>query len=132
MSPGMLGIRHFLHPIKTTRLVGQMASLYAYRALHSRDLDNVRRDSVNHCWCGGSLNAFQWHQNYGVCSDCGTYVNRRPPLDEELARIYSFDYYWHTRQKLCGSPSIEGRPENDRSDGRVEFLVKLIESQHPV
>jgi SAM-dependent methyltransferase len=129
MSFEMIGIRHFLHPIRTTRLIGHMASVYLYRAFHGRELDHVGRDTVTQCWCGGSLGPFKWHHSYGVCMNCGTYVNRRPPRDEELARIYSFDYYWHTRQKLRGNPSIEGRPENDRSDGRVEFWLKLIERQ---
>jgi len=123
----MIGLRHFLHPIRTTKIVGHMATTCVYRAFHRKEPDNLGRDTVDRCWCGGALGPFKWHASYGSCSICGTYVNRRPPLAEELSRIYSFEYYWHTRQKLRGNPSIEGRAENDRTDGRLDYWLKLIE-----
>ena len=91
----------------------------------------IRRDRRDHCWCGGALLPFEWHASYGVCADCGTYVNRHPPLPGELKRLYSFDLYWHARQQLKGHPTIEHRPENDRSDGRVDYWLKLIERYGP-
>jgi SAM-dependent methyltransferase len=102
-----------------------------YRAFHPAEPENLRRSAVDACWCGGSLRSFDAHRSYGVCVSCGTYVNRRPPADEELSRIYSFDYYWHARQKLHGNPTIESRPNNDKSDGRVDYWLKLIERYHP-
>jgi SAM-dependent methyltransferase len=128
----MIGIRHFLHPIRTTRILCHTATTSFYRAFLAKELHDIRRDYLNECWCGGSLTPFEWHGSYGICKQCGTYVNRRPPLQEELSRIYSFDYYWHTRQKMRGNPSIENRPSNDQSDGRVDYWLKLIDQYHPV
>jgi len=128
----MIHIRHFLHPIRTARIAYRMAAVSVYRAFLDRELGNVRRSDAATCWCDGSLNAFRWHRSYGVCASCGTYVNRYPPIKEELPRIYSFDYYWHTRQRLRGNPSIEGRPENDRGDGRVDYWLNLIDRYHPM
>ena len=62
----------------------------AYRRLtagyHRRrtreDVEGLRRDSVERCWCGGGLTPFRWHPSYGVCATCGCYVNRRPPADD--------------------------------------------------
>ncbi len=69
---------------------------------------------------------FKWHQSYGVCVECGCYVNRQPPLPDELKRLYSFDLYWHTRQRLKGHPTIEHRSASDISDGRVDYWLDLI------
>ena len=74
---------------------------------------------------------FKWHASYKVCTKCGTYVNCRPPLPEELKRLYSFELYWHTRQQLKGFPVIEQRPANDRSDGRVDYWLGLIKRYRP-
>jgi SAM-dependent methyltransferase len=126
----MIGIRHILHPVRTTRILSRLATASYYRTFHGGELDDVRRGQVNECWCGGSLTSCEWHSSYGICVNCGTYVNRRPPIDEELARIYSFDYYWHTRQKFRGNPTIEHRPTNDRSDGRVDYWLKIINRYH--
>lgn len=82
---------------------------------------------MDQCWCGGELLPFKWHFSYGKCSECGCYVNRRPPLKKEMRRLYSFDLYWHTRQKLKGFPMIENRMANDRSDRRLEYWLSLIE-----
>jgi SAM-dependent methyltransferase len=127
----VIGIRHFLHPLRTARLICRSANVSVYRALHETQLENIRRTEVTQCWCGGPLHAFNWHPSYGTCGSCGTYVNLRPPVDEELQRIYSFDYYWHTRQKMRGNPTIENRPQNDRSDGRVDYWLQLIDRYHP-
>ena len=125
----MFAARHLLHPIRTTRIVCHHLGVSLCKAFYGKEPKDIRRTSQDKCWCGGALVNFKWHKNYGICEKCGTYVNRRPPTDEELSRIYSFDYYWHTRQKLHGNPTIEHRPMNDRSDGRVEHWLRLIE-QH--
>jgi len=66
-----------------------------------------------------------------VCADCGTYVNRVPPVRDELARLYTLGLYWHARQRLKGHPAIELRANNDRSDGRVGYWLELIERYAP-
>jgi SAM-dependent methyltransferase len=53
-------------------------------------------------------------------------------LPEELKKLYSFDFYWHTLQKYRGHPSIEDRTETDQKDGRVEHWVSLVERYRPV
>ena len=105
--------------------------MYAYRHFAERLFRDIRRDERDRCWCGGELLPFKWHHSYGVCAKCGCYVNRHPPLSEELKRLYSFDLYWHTRQKLKGHPAIEHRPINDRSDGRVGYWLGLIQRYGP-
>lgn len=75
---------------------------------------------------------FKWHSSYGVCVECGCYVNKHPPLSEELKRIYSFDLYWHIRHQLKGQPTIEYRSISDRSDGRVDYWLGLIKRYGPL
>lgn len=69
--------------------------------------------------------------SYGVCQACGCYVNRRPPLQEELKRLYSLDLYWHIKQKADGNPAIEERSAHDKRDGRVGFWLNLISKYGP-
>lgn len=102
-----------------------------YRRLVERQFRNIQRGQRDRCWCGGELLPFKWHSSYGVCAECGGYVNRRPPLLREVKRLYNFDLYWHTRQQLKGNPAIEHRPVNDRSDGRVDYWLGLIERYGP-
>ena len=87
----------------------------------------LRRDDVDRCWCGGELDRFAFHESYSVCRSCGGYVNRRPPATEELARLYSLEFYWHGRVRTKGQPPIERRAAIDHSDGRVEYWLGLIE-----
>jgi 2-polyprenyl-3-methyl-5-hydroxy-6-metoxy-1,4-benzoquinol methylase len=58
-------------------------------------------------------------------------VNRRPPAADELARLYSMDFYWHGRVRTKGQPPIERRAALDRSDGRVEYWASLVERHAP-
>jgi SAM-dependent methyltransferase len=58
-------------------------------------------------------------------------VNRFPPLQEELKKVYSFDLYWHTRQRSKGFPPIETRAALYRSDGRLDYWLQLIERYGP-
>lgn len=127
----MLHLRHILHPIRSAKSVYRLASTFAYRCLAERQFRCIRRGQRDRCWCGGELRPFKWHRSYGVCANCGCYVNRCPLLPEELKRLYSFDLYWHTRQKLKGHPAIEHRPMNDRSDGRVAYWLDLIQRYGP-
>lgn len=131
----MIRLRHILHPIRSAkslcRRVHSHASTYFYKRIGEREFGNIARGQRDKCWCSGELLPFKWHNSYGVCAECGCYVNRRPPLPEELQRLYSLDLYWHTRQKLKGYPTIEQRPVNDRADGRVQCWLELIERYGP-
>lgn len=92
---------------------------------------HVERDTRNQCWCSGDLHPCPWHASYGVCRDCGCYVNRRPPNASALERFYSFEGYWHGWQDVKGNPPIEGRAEHDRDDGRVGYWAALVEAHVP-
>ena len=127
----MIRLRHLLHPARSARTAARRLDDWIFKYRARRKFSGVRRGQRERCWCGGELGEFRWHASYGVCAACGCYVNRRPPLPEELARIYSFDLYWHTRQRLKGFPVIEQRPSNDRADGRVDFWLGLIERYAP-
>ena len=119
--------RHILHPICSAKSVLRKTSLYFGRQIAARQARNIRRGKCDSCWCGGALLPFAWHAGYGVCSNCGCYVNRYPPLPEELEHIYSFDFYWHSRSRLRGHGTIEDRPSIDKRDGRLEYWLNLIE-----
>lgn len=127
----MIRLRHILHPVRAARSAYGRVGDYFFKTQARRKFRDLRRGVRERCWCGGSLGEFRWHESYGVCAACGCYINRRPPLAKELKRIYSFDLYWHTRQRLKGFPQIEQRPANDRADGRVEFWLGLIERHAP-
>ena len=104
---------------------------YWYKRVAYKHLRRIRRETRELCWCGGRLSPFQWQLSYGVCQACGCYVNRRPPLQEELKRLYSLDLYWHIKQRADGLPTIEQRPAYDKGDGRVDFMLKLIAKYGP-
>src|SRR5437762_2042141 len=87
-------IRHVLHPFRSARELMRLAGMTFYGHLADRKLGNLKRTFRDRCWCGGELRPFQWHENYGVCSRCTAYVNRRPPSHEELQRLYSLDLFW--------------------------------------
>lgn len=127
----MIRLRHILHPVRSARSASRRIGEFIFRYQARQKFKNVRRGHRERCWCGGELQEFRWHASYGVCAECRSYVNRRPPLPEELTRIYSFDLYWHTRMRLKGFPEIEQRPANDRADGRVEYWLKLVERHGP-
>jgi len=121
-----MSLRQVLHPVRSVRSLYRKAVRRALRYLAGRQFRSIRRGQRDACWCGGSLLPFKWHESYGVCAECGCYVNRRPPLQEELTRIYAFDLYWHTRQRVKNHPTIEDRSANDLSDGRVDYWIDLI------
>ena len=92
-----------------------------------RDSRHIRRGSRSRCWCGGELLPFRHHPSYGRCGQCGSYVNQRPPLQEDLPELYSLDSYWKRRQALKGHPTIEGRAELYRKDGRLDAWLRLVD-----
>lgn len=93
--------------------------------LQAHQLRKVRRGVQEVCWCGGSLAPFVWHSSFGVCTACGSFVNRRPPLLEDLPSVYSLRAYWRTRQRMKGFPTIEARIEAYRQDGRLQKWIEL-------
>jgi SAM-dependent methyltransferase len=58
-------------------------------------------------------------------------VNRRPPLPEEMKKLYSYDGYWVALQKLRGFLPIELRGELYRSDGRLDYWLNLVKRFGP-
>jgi 2-polyprenyl-3-methyl-5-hydroxy-6-metoxy-1,4-benzoquinol methylase len=127
----MIRARHILHPLRSAHSIYMRIEDGVRRLLVERQFRSIGRGQQDHCWCGGRLSPFKWHESYGVCRECGCYVNRRPPLPQELKRLYSFDLYWHTRQRLKGYPTIENRQANDWSDGRVKYWAGLVQRYGP-
>ncbi|MEI9475038.1 MAG: class I SAM-dependent methyltransferase [Deltaproteobacteria bacterium] len=125
-------LRYILHPIGCAKYLYRQVNAVVYRRLSEPQFRDIRRGQRDLCWCGGELLPFKWHPSYGVCADCGCYVDRRPPLQEELKRVYSLDLYWHKRQKWRGYPPLETRAELYRLDGRLDYWLRLIEKYGPV
>lgn len=74
---------------------------------------------------------FKRHPSYGVCVSCGCYVNRCPPLSDEIESFYSLNIFWQKQQRLKGLPTIEKRGEHYRADGRLEYWLKLVSQYGP-
>ncbi len=123
----MIRLRHILHPFRSARTLYGKTREFVQRRLDERKFAALRREKRDRCWCGGALAPFESYPSFGLCVECGCYVNRRPPREAETRRLYSFDLYWHVRQRLKNHPAIEARPENDRGDGRVKYWLDLIE-----
>jgi len=102
--------------------------MLVYRRVANRHLRNIALGDRERCWCGGGLLPFKWHASYGVCADCGCYVNRRPPVD--LKQVYS-SAYWHIVQKSLGFPAIETRGDLYRKDGRLAYWLGLVKRYAP-
>jgi len=101
--------------------------LYLYRKIVAdKHFRRIGRDSRDRCWCGGELTPFEWHPGYGVCAGCGCYLNRNPPRKDELERLYSFDLFWHIKQKAGGLPVLEKRSAHYKAEGRVDYWLQLI------
>ncbi len=127
----MIRLRHIRHPIRSARSLYRQTQLRTSRWAVERRYRKIPREHREVCWCGGSLEAFEWHTSYGVCAKCACYVNRRPPTREGLDQLYSFDFYWHSLVRQHGQPVIEERAQNDRTDGRVDYWLGLIKSYGP-
>lgn len=128
-------MRHLQRPIRaartlTTRAVTRVKRESKLRrtALLKRRYEDIERVTRERCWCSGDLRSFPWHASYGVCLNCGCYVNRRPPSRAALKEFYSFERYWHRWQNVKGLPLIEARAAHDRDDGRVHYWMRLVES----
>jgi SAM-dependent methyltransferase len=111
---------------RSTMSPGKLYRQYIY----SRPFRNIRRDNRTTCWCGGKLLPLKGHPNYGTCSECGCYVSRHPPLQQELAKLYSMDY-WQTRQEMKNIPTIETRADLYKADGRLEYWLSIIKKYGP-
>ncbi len=122
----MIRFRHLLHPLRSGRSGYRRATAAMARWHRARAFRDIARAERDRCWCGGELRSFSWHPSYGVCAHCGCYVNRPPTQSKQMERLYSFDLYWHSRQRLKGHPPIEDRPASDRSDGRIDVWLGLI------
>jgi SAM-dependent methyltransferase len=127
----MISLRHFLHPIRSTKSLYRRTNDYSYRKLTEHGMRKMLRDRREKCWCGGELCIFKWHRAYGICINCGCYVNRNPPHLEELRQFYSLDKYWKKWMTLKRAPTIEERTTNDLNDGRVAYWLSLIQSYGP-
>lgn len=127
----MLHFPNIFHPVRIAKSAYRRASTFTYRHLVERQFHNIRRGQCDRCWCSGELLPFKWHPSYSVCANCGCYVNRRPPLAEDLKKFYSLDGYWGAWMRIKGAPTIEHRTENDLRDGRVECWLSLIERYGP-
>jgi SAM-dependent methyltransferase len=123
--------RFISHPRCAADLVYGRLSAGRHRRRTAAAVQALARDTVDHCWCGGELADFSHHPSYGLCRDCGGYVNRRPPATSALAELYSLDFYWHGRVRTKGQPPIERRAAIDHSDGRVAYWLDLIERHAP-
>jgi len=86
-----------------------------------RMLSRIPRVARDRCWCGGELLPFRWHEGFGRCAKCGSYVNRQPIRD--LKRLYSSPLYWHRVQEHA---AIESRADLYRKDGRLERWLELV------
>lgn len=131
----MIKLRHILHPLRTTRNLYGRIQASASNKLTSWRMDRAYR-GVTHmeqqkCWCGGEIPPFKRSPNFGVCVECGCYVNRHPPRPESLSEVYTFERYWRLRQKLYGLPPIERRADLYRSDGRVGYWLDLVRRHGP-
>ncbi len=91
----------------------------------------MRRGSRERCWCGADLAEFDLHASYATCISCGSYVNRRPVEAESLPAVYGLDSYWVSRQSDGGHPTIEGRGDLYRRDGRLDKWLELVEGFGP-
>jgi len=127
----MIRARHIRHPLRTAQqLKARIQQAIATR--RTRQLDRtVPRQARDCCWCGGMLLPFRWHASYGVCAECGCYVNRRPPQQDALSGVYSLNDYWRHRQLSKGWPPIEKRGDWYRKDGRLAYWLSLVKRYGP-
>ena len=127
----MIKLRHILHPFKSATSLYRRAETSIYRSLSDRAVSKIPRRDITRCWCGGSLKPLAINPQYGVCLECGCYVNLRSFIPESLKGFYSLENYWRLRQKVMGVPPIEKRAEVYRADGRLEYWLELIRRYGP-
>lgn len=124
-------LRYLKNPVSTSQFLYAALRSRFYRERFRQASAAIRRSRVTRCWCGGTLKEFSWHPGYGVCSRCGSYVNRRPPLASELKKLYTRENYWHLRLRAKGFPDYENRERLYRSDGRMDKWLSLTERFGP-
>jgi 2-polyprenyl-3-methyl-5-hydroxy-6-metoxy-1,4-benzoquinol methylase len=78
------------------------------------------------CWCGGSIKKKSFHPAYYECQSCGTFVLKSFPDPSCYKTLYNLENYWRKRQIQRGHPPIDMRAENDRTDGRTDYWLKLV------
>ncbi len=127
----MIKAHHIRHPVRAARrLKSRIERAIATRRANQLE-STLPREVRDACWCGGTLLPFHWHSSYGVCAECGCYVNRRPPQAKALNTIYTLDDYWRHRQVSKGIPPIEKRGDLYRKDGRLAYWLTLVKRFGP-
>jgi len=127
----MIKARHVRHPVRSAKALGARIQRAVATRRTAQFERTVPREAREDCWCGGKLLPFRWHASYGVCSECGCYVNRRPPKADALSGLYSLDDYWQHRQVSKGIPPIERRGDLYRKDGRLAYWLDLVKRYGP-
>lgn len=125
----MIRLASFLRPVHSAKSLYRWAGKIVFGVLASYQLRGISRGERDRCWCGGHLLLFRWHPSYGVCDNCGCYVNRRPPTD--LQELYSSRFYWHLIQRCHGYAPIEARGDLYKSDGRLAYWLQLVSRYGP-
>ena len=119
-------LEHFKHPLRSAHSLLNILLISINRYKLNSQFKNIPRIIRSKCWCGGNLAEYDMHKSYGVCIECGTYVNKCPPDPSKLTDIYGLDKYWHDRQRFGGHPSIDKRGELYRVDGRLDKWVEMV------
>jgi hypothetical protein len=128
----MIRLRYFLHPVRSAKSLYWLVSTGLYNRYADYRVNQLPRMRRERCWCGGGIRPMASQPSYGICNECGNYVNTRPIVNEALGRLYSYDFYWVMRQKAKGFPTIEQRTDLYRQDGRLDYWLKLVERFRPV
>jgi len=84
----------------------------------------IQFETVEQCLCGTALSPGPlW--GWGICSQCGTWVNSNRPTRNSLAAVYGRTY-WTTTQELVNCPPLEVRFETDMRDRIPHYLGAIL------
>ena len=122
-------LKHIRHPIDSAKSLGQRLRQAALDRLVERLLGSIRRDERDRCWCGGALDDCRWQPQYGVCVECGCYVNRQPPRLSEFNKLYGL--YWGLMARARGWPPMHKRAAMYEADGRLGHWLQLVAKHGP-